>query len=112
MRKITERAITDFCEMRPSPRSQQHKSLWTDGTTLWSYHTALMTRFSHPETGRTLFALNMTKYSRTTTDKQYALRWDFKNCPVVEVLRLPMGGGRDILVRYALETLPTAEGVR
>ena len=73
MRKNTQRIWNAFQQgerlgMRRS-YTNGPKSIWTDGETIYSYGTALLTR-----TPSGMLILNATKYSPTTTRHQSGLR--------------------------------------
>ncbi len=107
MRTTTKTAITLFHQGKASPPSQRGTSIWTDGETIWSYGTALVTRLSsHGFHG---YALNMTTYSRTTTDKQSSLRRELQPSPVQEVYDVDRGAGPHTLMNYALHILRTTQ---
>lgn len=71
------------------------ESVWTDGTTLFSYGTAIATR-----TVGGGIVLNRTQYSRTTSTHQTALAVAF-GVRAVAVTGIRQGATRDDLVRAA-----------
>jgi hypothetical protein len=134
MRKNTARALTNFLKGKADIPSLHGSSIWSDGQTLWSYHTALCTWFvsgAEPTSriprsdDRRALALNMTKYSVTTTQHQYAIRYDLtlrgclkaydpdhrrwcltNSAPLVqEVCDADQGIGRETLAEYASHLL-------
>lgn len=66
-------------------------SIWTDGVTIWSYQTALVSPL-HPETADLPLVVNVTQYSPTTSGHRNAM---LEKLPgnVVKVDGLPMGSG-------------------
>ncbi len=87
MRKNAQDAMFRFRGRQPSPSSVQGGSIWTDGDTIWSYGTALVT--FNPQQTETL--LNVTEYSKTTTIHQNALRAFFVTA--IPVDDIPRGSG-------------------
>lgn len=73
-------------------------SIWTDGESLWSYSTILATRLAEG-----VVALNVTRYSVTTSIHQNALRWALPNA--VQVDGLAQGANAEKLRAHADETL-------
>ena len=65
MRKNLRAAYDAWQQHRPA---RPAASCWTDGTTLYSYDTAILTRAGDGQR-----VLNMTRYSRTTSTQQHAL---------------------------------------
>jgi hypothetical protein len=98
MRKNCSDALNRFLLGEKSPRSAVGSSIWTDGTTIWSYATALVIR----DAATQRCVLNRTTYSRTTTVHQNALA-AFLGCSInkhVEVLAgIPRGFGSEALLR-------------
>lgn len=68
MRKNTANVVTKFEANLPVPRRTGKDSIWTDGQTIFSYGTPILTRVS-----RSIVVFNTTKYSVTTTIHQNAL---------------------------------------
>ena len=66
MRKNTARVLAAW---RAGKDDRRDRSVWTDGRTVYSYATAIMTR---DDNGRIVF--NATKYSPTTTNHQNGIR--------------------------------------
>jgi hypothetical protein len=97
MRRNCEDALQRWANDTPSPRSKQHGSVWTDGKVIWSYGTALVLQ-DHGG-----IALNVTKYSVTTSAHQNALRAELP-CSFIEVDGVPQGWGSDRALSEALRT--------
>lgn len=98
MRKNTEAVLNAFAAGRKEGKAGA--PIWTDGLTVYSYDTALMTR-AH---GATI--LNVETYSHTTTVHQNAMRaWATSPVPLV-VEGLARGASRDDLLEAA-KMMPT-----
>jgi len=95
MRKNCREALRAFQSGRAARPAD---SIWTDGETIWSYSTALVTR---TPVGR--LVLNRTKYSPTTSNHQTALAADLPQAIVVT--DLPRGVMPAELVRRAIPDL-------
>jgi hypothetical protein len=67
MRKNTQQAVKAW---RAGKALRPAQSVWTDGTTIFSYGTALLTRRADG-----MLVMNLTKYSRTTTVHQNGLKY-------------------------------------
>lgn len=92
MRKNTQDAIAAFRRCQPSPRSRQGSAIWTDGETLFSYRTPLMTALRCWDGARSFtYVLNRTRYSVTTTIHQNGLAEYFRGSDVLEVDDVPRG---------------------
>ena len=84
MRKNCQRALRSWCQNEGAV-SAPTESIWSDGETIWSYRTALVTKWG----GTTV--LNMSKYSTTTAVHQNALAAALPNATQVD--GLPFGAG-------------------
>lgn len=96
MRKIAQTAIADLEARRYANSANEGKSLWCDGSNLWSYGTCVLTFGAHMRP-----VINVTKYSRTTSDKQFALIGRYPDAVLVS--GLPFGAGPDDLRAAAME---------
>lgn len=98
MRKNCRRALDRWNAGKPSPRSAA-ASIWSDGETLWSYGTALAVRHHDGAIG-----LNVTRYSRTTSAHQNALRAALQGENVRETDNVARGWGseRELRIQTAL----------
>ena len=101
MRKGTMRVFEAWKAGKPDNRQN---SIWTDGGTVYSYGTAILTHGEYLNE----VALNRTTYSKTTTTHQNGLAVlvahpQFSESPhefnVVEVDRVPIGANSDKLFR-------------
>jgi hypothetical protein len=90
MRKNAQAVIAAF----NAGKSKSFPSISTDGTTIYSYATALLTREAD---GRHIY--NDTKYSRTTSTQQTSLRMVFPFAMTVD--GLPRGATAKDLSRKA-----------
>lgn len=97
MRENTRQAVQAFDAGRAE---RPARSVWTDGETLFSYGTAIATR-----DGGTV-VLNVTRYSKTTSEKQNGARtyYGASNPNVVTVDGIPRGAGRRELLDAAKAT--------
>ena len=96
MRRNMEEVLNAWQARRPN---RSHRSISTDGETLWSYDTAILTR---ADDGRVI--LNVTRYSATTSSQQKALTFNLDTYKSVDKVR--RGATRDDLqaaVQFAAE---------
>lgn len=86
MRKNTQQVFDAFLHKREHRKAE---AIWTNGDHIWSYATALLLRL--PEHGT--YALNVTRYSPTTSRHQSGLRTLLRRigATVVEVDEVPIG---------------------
>jgi len=103
MRKNTQRAIDAFMWLEASPMSDRHSSIWSDGRSIWSYSTIIVTWLGDK------LAINMTRYSKTTSTHQRAilaeLRRSWDEDSILQVDGLPMGSDHDALYWSANEEM-------
>lgn len=71
MRKNTKEVFQAWVQGKKRQRS---RSIWTDGGTIYSYGTALLTRINEEGRGDCELIFNATKYSVTTSCQQNDLR--------------------------------------
>lgn len=95
MRKNCQQTVKAFDNDKARKPAE---SIWTDGETIFSYRTALLTFV--PGTG---YILNRTTYSVTTTIHQNALRVEYRDQTVHEVDGLRQGATRQELVAKVLD---------
>lgn len=98
MRKNTEAVIRAFEFGRAAHPSE---SIWTDGDSIYSYQTVLLATLANGK-----YALNVTRYSNTTTQHQNALRAEFYGRIVATFDNLPRGIKARELVDMALLDSP------
>ena len=80
---------------------RKHRSIWTDGETVYSYGTAIAT---NPETFLDeMVIFNATKYSPTTSAHQNGIRKlvEFEGLPMVTVDGVPIGSDDEALLDAA-----------
>lgn len=86
MRKNTAAVVRAFLAgkaLRPC------RSIWTDGTDIFSYYTALVVRSTNVD--GPVWLLNNTKYSPTTSRHQHGLRMALADGPLAFVDNINMG---------------------
>lgn len=102
MRKNCQQAVRAFDNARAARPAE---AIWTDGQTVFSYRTAILTVFVvEGEEGRSeeVYVLNRTSYSVTTTVHQNALAAEYRGVDtLVTVDGLPTGCSRQDLIDAA-----------
>lgn len=102
---LTVRAFKCWGRNEESRSSDMGGSLWTDGRNLYSYATCLVTPMIH-ENGNDrhdAFIFNETKYSATTSNKQHAIRLDYRHCELYSVSGIDRGRGSETAMREAFK---------
>jgi hypothetical protein len=101
MRKNLQEVFNAWTDGR---QSNKQNSIWTDGDTIFSYGTALVTHGDY--SGEVI--LNRTKYTRTTSSQQGSLGFLLKQYgfEVLEIDGLPMGTRSSTLFSKAQELHP------
>lgn len=97
MRKNLRLVLTSFQQERTRVGTA---SIWTDGASIFSYNTCILTRLTATEEhplGQVV--RNMTKYSHTTTEQQNSLALEYEDALVLEAV--PLGSSADTLRRLA-----------
>lgn len=99
MRVNVKRVIAAWREGR---QDRRERSIWTDGTAIFSYYTCLAAPMADGK-----LVLNITKYSSTTSNKQSGLSFGLQDVIACTVDGLRMGAYASDLVERA-NTLPAA----